>query len=152
MQAQSVEERMSDFSKTLAAISLCSASVFGVPALAQGVQEQQAAPSATTQPDTAPADTAQPDATQADTSKAGPAEEQPATAAPASLGTPVQLGEGSKTQAEHSAQATAHKSVSDPNNQLGTSLQGRTRPVAGETKGPPYDTAAAATAPEKVEQ
>lgn len=30
-------------------------------------------------------------------------------------------------QAEHSAEATAHKSLNDPNNQLGTSLQGRTR-------------------------
>ena len=150
---------MSDFSKTLAAISLCSASVFGAPALAQGVQEQQAAPSATSQTDTRPADTTPPDttqtdATQADTTQAGtvPAEEQPATAAPAPLGTAVQLGEGSKAQAEHSAQATAHKSVSDPNNQLGTSLQGRTRPVTGETKGPPYDTAAAATEAAKVEQ
>ncbi len=42
---------------------------------------------------------------------------------------PVTLGQGTKAQAEHSAEATAHKSVSDPNNQLGTSLQGRTRPV-----------------------
>jgi hypothetical protein len=41
------------------------------------------------------------------------------------------LGEGTKAQAEHSAEATAHKSLKDPNNQLGTSLQGRTRPIAG---------------------
>src|SRR3569833_1865611 len=30
-------------------------------------------------------------------------------------------------QAEHSSAATAHKTLSDPNNQLGTSLSGRTR-------------------------
>ena len=30
-------------------------------------------------------------------------------------------------QAEHSAAATAHKTLADPNNQLGTSLSGRTR-------------------------
>lgn len=142
---------MLDFPKTLAAISLCSASLFGAPSLAQDVQEQQAAPSATTQADTAPADAAQTDAAQADAAQANNVPVDPATAAP------VQLGEGSKAQAEHSAQATAHKSVSDPNNQLGTSLQGRTRPVAGENKGPPYDTAAADTppadaAPEKNEQ
>jgi hypothetical protein len=41
----------------------------------------------------------------------------------------AKLGQGTKAQAEHSAQATAHKSVNDPNNQLGTSLQGRTRPI-----------------------
>ena len=44
-------------------------------------------------------------------------------------GPPKSLGHGTLAQAEHSAEATAHKSVSDPNNQLGTSLQGRTRPV-----------------------
>ena len=31
------------------------------------------------------------------------------------------------SMAKHSAEATAHKTVRDPNNQLGTSLQGRTR-------------------------
>jgi hypothetical protein len=30
-------------------------------------------------------------------------------------------------QAEHSAEATAHKTLHDPNNQLGTTLSGRTR-------------------------
>jgi hypothetical protein len=30
-------------------------------------------------------------------------------------------------QAEHSSAATAHKTLNDPNNQLGTSLSGRTR-------------------------
>ena len=46
-------------------------------------------------------------------------------------GQPRNLGQGTKAQAEHSAEATAHKSLNDPNNQLGTSLQGRTRPIAG---------------------
>ena len=142
---------MLDFPKTLAAISLCSASLFGAPSLAQDVQEQQAAPSAATQADTAPTDAAQTDAAQADAAQANNVPADPATAAPPSAA-PVQLGEGNKAQAEHSAQATAHKSVSDPNNQLGTSLQGRTRPVAGENKGPPYDTASADTSAEKVEQ
>jgi len=49
------------------------------------------------------------------------------------------LGEGTKAQAEHSAEATAHKSLKDPNNQLGTSLQGRTRPILGA--GSPNQTA-----------
>ena len=80
------------------------------------------------------------------------ATEQPANSAPANL------GQGTKAQAEHSAEATAHKSLNDPNNQLGTSLQGRTRPVAGADNGPPYDTAAGGdTAPagnsaEKIDQ
>jgi hypothetical protein len=34
---------------------------------------------------------------------------------------------GTTEQAKHSAEATAHKTIIDPNNQLGTSLQGRTR-------------------------
>ncbi len=51
------------------------------------------------------------------------------------------LGEGTKAQAEHSAEATAHKSLKDPNNQLGTSLQGRTRPIAGAEVPPPNQTA-----------
>jgi hypothetical protein len=72
-----------------------------------------------------------------------PAAEETATA------NPVRLGEGTKDQAEHSAEATAHKSVNDPNNQLGTSLQGRTRPMAGSNNGPPYDTASAQTVPEQ---
>jgi len=80
------------------------------------------------------------------------ATEQPASSAPA------KLGEGTKAEAEHSAEATAHKSLNDPNNQLGTSLQGRTRPVAGADNGPPYDTAAggdtapAGNSPEKIDQ
>jgi hypothetical protein len=37
------------------------------------------------------------------------------------------VANGTTAQAKHSAEATAHKTVKDPNNQLGTSLQGRTR-------------------------
>jgi len=51
------------------------------------------------------------------------------TAGQAAQTAPRDLGHGTKAEAEHSAEATAHKSVNDPNNQLGTSLQGRTRPV-----------------------
>ena len=85
------------------------------------------------------------------------ATEQPASSPPAKLGQGT-LGQGTKAEAEHSAEATAHKSLNDPNNQLGTSLQGRTRPVAGAGNGPPYDTAAvgdpapAGNAPEKIDQ
>jgi len=92
--------------KTLMALSFCGVVVLGIPARAQSV-DAGAAPAG------APAESASP-----------PAAEQAADAAP------VKLGQGTKAQAEHSAEATAHKSVSDPNNQLGTSLQGRTRPVA----------------------
>jgi hypothetical protein len=101
------EDPMPGFTnKTLMALSLCGAFVLGTPAFAQSV-EAEAAPAG------APAESASP-----------PAVEQAADAAPA------KLGQDTKAQAEHSAEATAHKSVSDPNNQLGTSLQGRTRPVA----------------------
>lgn len=58
------------------------------------------------------------------------------SASPQADGQPRNLGQGTKAQAEHSAEATAHKSVNDPNNQLGTSLQGRTRPIAGAEAGP----------------
>jgi len=51
------------------------------------------------------------------------------TAGQAAQTAPRDLGHGTKAEAEHSAEATAHKSLNDPNNQLGTSLQGRTRPV-----------------------
>lgn len=37
------------------------------------------------------------------------------------------VANGTTAKAKHSAEATAHKTVRDPNNQLGTSLQGRTR-------------------------
>ena len=55
---------------------------------------------------------------------------------------PVNLGQGTKAQAEHSAEATAHKSLNDPNNQLGTSTSGRTRPIV-EANGTQPDPAAA---------
>ena len=58
------------------------------------------------------------------------------------------LGEGTKAQAEHSAEATAHKSLKDPNNQLGTSLQGRTRPIAGADGGSQNQTAMTGSSPE----
>ncbi len=59
------------------------------------------------------------------------------------------LGQGTKAQAEHSAEATAHKSLNDPNNQLGTSLQGRTRPVVEASQNTP---APAATPAETTPQ
>jgi hypothetical protein len=92
--------------KVLMAFSLCGIFVLGTPALAQAVDEKQATagPTLLTEP--------------------GSASDQPADA----VSPP--LGQGTKAQAEHSAEATAHKSVNDPNNQLGTSLQGRTRPIA----------------------
>ena len=92
--------------KAIMALSLCGAFVLATPALGQTADAASA-------PVAAPAESASP-----------PADEQAADAAPA------KLGQGTKAQAEHSAEATAHKSVNDPNNQLGTSLQGRTRPIA----------------------
>jgi hypothetical protein len=88
-------------------LALCAAAFLGTPAFAQSAGEQGAADST---PSSVESDTAGPQPTEA--------------AAP-------NLGHGTQAQAEHSAQATAHKSVNDPNNQMGTSLQGRTRPVAG---------------------
>lgn len=38
-----------------------------------------------------------------------------------------ELVNGASAEAKHSAEATAHKTLHDPNNQLGNSLQGRTR-------------------------
>ena len=93
-------------------VSLCGALLLSTPAIAQAVDQ------------VANADPAPLTAPQAENDSA-PAREQPADA------TSPNLGQGTKAQAEHSAEATAHKSVSDPNNQLGTSLQGRTRPIAG---------------------
>ena len=91
--------------KVLMALSLCGALVLGNSAFAQIADEKDAGPKLVTED--------------------GNASEQPAqTASP-------QLGQGTKAQAEHSAEATAHKTIADPNNQQGTSLQGRTRPVAG---------------------
>jgi len=90
--------------KALMALSFCGAFVFGTAAVAQ----------------TAGADGAAPEIAAPEENGSQIAAEQPKN-----------LGQGTKAQAEHSAEATAHKSVSDPNNQLGTSLQGRTRPIAG---------------------
>jgi hypothetical protein len=89
-------------------LALCGAAFLGTPAFAQGSEEQggAAGPSAPVQSDSA-----------------GPLPTE--AAAP-------NLGHSTQAQAEHSAQATAHKSVNDPNNQMGTSLQGRTRPVGGD--------------------
>jgi hypothetical protein len=106
--------------KALMALSFCGAVVLATPALAQSVDAGADSAAAT-----APAESASP-----------PAAEQAADAAPANL------GQGTKAQAEHSAEATAHKSVKDPNNQLGTSLQGRTRPVAEADAGSQNTTSA----------
>jgi hypothetical protein len=38
---------------------------------------------------------------------------------------------GPKGQAIRSADSTAHQTVYDPNNQLGTSVEGKTKPVTG---------------------
>lgn len=92
--------------KAFMALALCGASILGTPAFAQSVDAE-------TVPAGTPAESASPPASEPATEVASPS-----------------LGQGTKAQAEHSAEATAHKSVSDPNNQLGTSLQGRTRPVA----------------------
>lgn len=71
---------------------------------------------------------------------------QPADAPPQNTG--PHMGQGTKAQAEHSAEATAHKSLNDPNNQLGTSLQGRTRPIAGAEAGSQNQTAMTAPSPD----
>lgn len=101
------EDQMPGFTnKAFMALSLCGAFMLGTPALAQTAD-------AASPPAGAPADSTSPSSSEQSTEAA-----------------PVKLGQGTKAQAEHSAEATAHKSVNDPNNQLGTSLQGRTRPVA----------------------
>ena len=101
------EDPMPGFTnKIFMALSFCGAFVLATPVLAQTAD-------AASTPPGAPAETVSP-----------PPSEQAADVAP------VKLGQGTKAQAEHSAEATAHKSVNDPNNQLGTSLQGRTRPIA----------------------
>jgi len=61
------------------------------------------------------------------------------------------LGQGTKAQAEHSSEVTAHKSLNDPNNQLGTSLQGRTRPIV-EANGSQNTPAPAAPSPDASAQ
>ena len=72
----------------------------------------------------------------------------PASEQPVEAPSPNLLRPGTQAEAEHSAEATARKSVSDPNNQRGTSLQGRTRPVAGADVALPNGTALASTASE----
>jgi len=94
--------------KALMALSFCGAVVLGTPAFAQSVDAGADSAAAA-----APAESASPPASDPSTEVASP-----------------NLGHGTKAQAEHSAEATAHKSLKDPNNQLGTSLQGRTRPIA----------------------
>jgi len=94
-------------------LPVCGILIITGPAFAQAVEEKAAQEQAAQNEQAAQAESA----VQSD------AAEQAAQAAP------KDLGQGTKAQAEHSAEATAHKSVSDPNNQLGTSLQGRTRPV-----------------------
>ena len=96
-------------SKTVMVVSLCGVFALSSPALAQSAGAEDV-----------PAGAAAPAATDSP-----PANDQTTEVASA------HLGQGTKAEAEHSAEATAHKSVSDPNNQLGTSLQGRTRPIAG---------------------
>jgi len=78
---------------------------------------------------------------QADVQQSGVSDQPVETPAP-------NLGQGTKAQAEHSAEATAHKSLKDPNNQLGTSLQGRTRPIAGADGGSQNQTAMTGSSPE----
>jgi hypothetical protein len=90
--------------KALMVLSFCGAFLLATPVVAQPA-DAGSAPTETTAPDD--------------------------SASPAADGQPKNLGQGTKAQAEHSAEATAHKSLNDPNNQLGTSLQGRTRPIAG---------------------
>ncbi len=107
--------------KVLMALSLCGVFVLGTSALAQAVDEKEATagPTLLTEPSSS--------------------SDQPTDAVS------PHLGQGTKAQAEHSAEATAHKTVNDPNNQLGTSLQGRTRPIAGADVDSQNDTASTHT-------
>ena len=98
-------------------LSLCSVAMLATSAFAQSAGETQSAAAPAS-----PADN-------------GTTSRQPGETASANL------GHGTEAQAEHSAEATAHKTLNDPNNQLGTSLQGRTRPVAGADKGSQKDAA-----------
>jgi hypothetical protein len=100
--------------------------LFASAASAQSVDEQPISPDPALQTEPSPT----------------PAIEQSVEAAPPSL------QPGTKAEAEHSAEVTARKSVGDPNNQRGTSLQGRTRPIAGADIASPNGTTVASTAPE----
>ena len=71
----------------------------------------------------------------------------PASEQPVEAPSPNLLRPGTKAEAEHSAEVTARKSVSDPNNQRGTSLQGRTRPIAGADVAVPDATTLATAEP-----
>jgi hypothetical protein len=117
---------LSFINKVLMALSLCGAFVLSSSAFAQTVDEKDAAAGPTLLTE----------------HSSDPASEKPKEAAS------PQLGQGTKVQAEHSSEATAHKTVNDPNNQLGTSLQGRTRPVAGAGDDSQKDTASTSTSPE----
>lgn len=129
---------MRDIPIKMMALSFCAAMALSTPSLAQQAEANAAAAN-----DAAAAAAPQSDATPQSDSAAPPPGDAAANAEQPAPSKPVELGQGNKAQAEHSAQATANKSVKDPNNQLGTSLQGRTRPVAGAETGPPYDTARA---------
>jgi hypothetical protein len=48
----------------------------------------------------------------------------------------VANAQGPDAQAIRSAESTAHKTVYDPNNQLGTSTEGTTRPIPGASPAP----------------
>lgn len=98
-------------------LSVCSVFILGSSALAQPATENKAAAGPTS------------------TTESSDRGQQPMD--PAS----PHLGQGTQAEAEHSAEATAHKTVNDSNNQMGTSLQGRTRPVAGSDVGSQNDTA-----------
>lgn len=115
------------FTNKVISFSLYGVFVLGTPCVAQGADDKNATAGTTVQTE----------------SNGTRANEQPANAAP------VQLGQGTEAQAKHSAEATAHKSVSDPNNQMGTSLQGRTRPVAGAGDSSQSDLAPAGKSPEE---
>ena len=117
-------------------ISLCSVVALGTSAFAQAV-DQAADQNATADP--------------APLTQNAPVAENDAAAPQPAEAPPPNLGQGTKAQAEHSAEATAHKSLNDPNNQLGTSLQGRTRPIVdanGSQTTASADTPAVVTPPE----
>jgi len=94
--------------------------LFGVFVLAASAMAQSADPQAAEQSDA----TATPTPL---TASAPPAIDD--TTRPLEQAAAPNLGQGTKAQAEHSAEATAHKSLNDPNNQMGTSTSGRTRPI-----------------------
>jgi hypothetical protein len=94
--------------------------LFGVFVLAASAMAQSADPQAAEQSDATAAPTPL-------TASAPPAIDD--TTRPLEQAAAPNLGQGTKAQAEHSAEATAHKSLNDPNNQMGTSASGRTRPI-----------------------